>query len=405
MGPARGGGEGAPRTLGGALKVQVVTVNDVHPPGFGGAARVFHLCRALARTEEVRVACVVGSRSRAPRHERVEGLEITRVKPYHPTLTHYLERAGLAADILGYDLYRRWPRPLLDALDPAADVWQVDSPVLGPYLERAPRGALRVYASHNVEAEWFERVGAPVVARRRWARRLAAIEARTVAVADLVLAVSEEDGAEFARRYGAPREKIEVAENGYEPEQSRPPTAAERESARRALGVAAERVAVFVGSDFPHNRLAVEDLFRHVVPRLPALGCRLVLAGGASAGFRERARREGGGSVLCLGPVADLRPVLWAADLALHPVTTGAGSNVKLPMYLGAALPVLSTPFGVRGFPRLATYVEQAPVEGFADRLARPPLYDPAAAEAVAWYSWGEIGRRLARAYRERKGG
>jgi len=387
------------------VRLQFVSVHDPSPPSFGGSARVFHLCRALARCAETRVACVVGARSRAARREQVEGFDLTRVKPYHPMLTYYLERARLLPDFLSHAGYRRWPRPLLDALDPGADVWLVDHPVLESYQARAPRGALRVYAAHNVEAEWFERVGPPLPARRHWERRLADLERRAVDGSDLVVAVSDEDRDEFVRRYGAPAEKVAIAENGFDAGESRPPDAGERAAARRELGLGGARALLFVGSDYPHNRQAVAELFRHVVPRLAALDARLVVAGGAGAGFAERARREGGGRVLCLGPRRDLRPVLWAADVALHPVTTGAGSNLKLPLYLGAALPVLSTPFGARGFGRLAPHLALAPVAEFAAALARGVAYDPAVAGPLAWYEWGAVGARLAEVLRRRRGG
>jgi glycosyltransferase involved in cell wall biosynthesis len=387
------------------MRIQVLTVHDPCPPIFGGSARVFHLCRALAQDAEVRVACVVGARSRAPRRETVAGFDVTRVTPYHPTLTYYWERARLLPDFLGHAFYRRWPGPLLGALDRQAAVWHLDSPVLASYWAHAPRGVLKVYASQNVEAEWFERVGPPLLARRHWARRLAALERRMVDGADLVLAVSEEDGDEFARRYGASPGKIAVIENGFDPTATRPPDAGERAAARRALGLGGERALLFVGSDFLHNRLAVADLFRHVVPQLRELEARLVLAGAVAGAFVARAEREGGGRVRCLGSLPDLLPVLWAADVALHPVTTGAGSNLKLPMYLGAALPVLSTPFGTRGFGQLAPYVTQAPVEGFATALARGLAYDPAVADPLAWYSWDAIGRRLAAVHRRWLGG
>ncbi len=386
------------------MKIQVLTAYNVYPPAFGGPARVFHLCRVLARGAEVRVACVVGMRDRAAARQRVTGVEIARIKPRHPALAYYLERAGLAPDVIGYDLHRRWPRPLLAALDAAAHVWHIESLVLTVFFEHAPRGALKVYASQNVEAEWFERVGPAVLFRGRWARRLAEIERRAAERADLVLAVSDEDRAEFVRRYGTPVDKIEVVENGFDPDEARPPSAEERATARRALGLGDERALLFVGSNFRHNRLAVEDLFRHVVPGLGRLDARLVLAGSVAGAFAARARRGGGGRVLCLGAVPDLRPALWAADVALHPVTTGAGSNVKLPMYLGAGLPVLSTAFGVRGFGRLASCVAQAPVGEFAAALARGVAYDPAVAGPLAWYSWDAIGERLAAAYRRRLG-
>jgi glycosyltransferase involved in cell wall biosynthesis len=386
------------------VRIQVLTGNNVYPPTFGGPQRVFHLSRALARGALVRVCCAIKSRERVLRRERVGELDIVRVKTYHPTVFHHLQRARLVPDYLDHALYRLLPEPLLGAADRAADIWHVEGLGLTGLFAHAPRGALKVYGSQNVEAEWFERVGPALLARGYWERRVAALERWAVERADLVLAVSEEDRTEFLRRYRADAGKVEVVENGFDPDEARRPSPDERASARRSLGLDGERALLFVGSDFPHNRVGVENLFRHLVPRLAALDARLVLVGSVSAPFAERAARKGMGRVLCLGVVADLRAPLWAADVALHPITTGAGSNLKLPTYLGAGLPVVSTEFGMRGFAPLAPYVTRTPVEGFGDVVARAPSLDPAVAGALAAYAWPAIGKRLLELYRERRG-
>jgi glycosyltransferase involved in cell wall biosynthesis len=43
------------------------------------------------------------------------------------------------------------------------------------------------------------------------------------------------------------------------------------------------------------------------------------------------------------------RAVLSVADLALNPVATGSGTNLKMLDYFAAGTPVVSTPFGARG--------------------------------------------------------
>src|SRR5207237_334806 len=153
-------------------------------------------------------------------------------------------------------------------------------------------------------------------------------------LADLVVAVSAPDRDQFASRYGTPREKIAVVDNGFDADQLRAPLPEEKRAARAALGLAAgERGLLFVGTDFAHNRRAVEDLFRHLVPALPSLRARLFVVGGVSAHFVARARAAEG-SVRAVPEQSDLVPYLWGADVGLNPVTTGAGSNVKLPTYL-----------------------------------------------------------------------
>ncbi len=373
--------------------------NDVYPPLFGLSVRVFHLYRALARSRSVHVTCAVKRRDRGTARETAHGVRLTRVKLYHPALFHYLERLRLAPLFLAQRAHRRWPGRLLGTADPEATIWQVDSLPLCALFERAPRGVRRVYASQNVEAQWFERVGPPLLGRRCWARVLEDLEGEAVRQADLVVAVSADDGAEFVRRYGADPRRVLVVENGFDPETVRPPSAAERSQARATLGLGDETMLLFMGSDFRHNREAVEALFRHLVPRLAERRAVLFLVGSVAKRFAARANRDGRGHVRCVPPRPDLDLYLRAADVGLNPMESGAGSNVKLPTYLGAGLPVLTTSFGARGYERLLPFVTVAETAAFADRLRDGEPRRTAQREALLPYGWDRLAARLAAAY------
>jgi len=139
------------------------------------------------------------------------------------------------------------------------------------------------------------------------------------------------------------------------------------------------------------------------VPQLEELDARLFLVGGVSTSFRARA--AGLERVRAVPEQADLTPYLWGADVGLNPITTGAGSNVKLPTYLAAGLDVVSTPFGLRGFDRLAPYVTASAVDAFADALSQPPAPRAGRIEALAGYAWSAQSDRLFEAYAARRAG
>lgn len=388
------------------MRIQGVVDNNVWPPRMGHTVRVWHLYRELARqpgVDAVGVIAALKSRQRAIAREQRDGVTIARIRPGHPSLFAWLERLGLAPLSLSAEGYRRLPGPFLRAGDPRADVFQVDSLPLSPLLRHAPAGALRVYGSTNVEMEWLERVGSTVARRPRWARWLARLEADALALADVVVAVSAADKGAFVTRYGTDPAKIVVVENGFDALGLRPPTVAEREGARGALNLApGERGLVFVGTDFEHNRRAVAALFTHVVPHLAGLEARLWIVGDVSASFRARAKREGGGRVRAVPAQSDLTPWLWGCDVGLNPITTGAGSNVKLPTYLACGLEVVTTPFGARGFERLLPFITRAGLEDFAPALAAAPPSRAGRDTALASYAWGAQARTLHAAYEAR---
>ena len=386
------------------MLIHAATDHDVHPPLFGGPQRTFGLLRGLARRHEVEVLCLVPNRSRAPREERVAGLRILRRKAWYTSAVWRLEQARLAPMFLAAaghaaaadGLAREFTRPAAAVL--------ADLNLSG--LFRADPAPLRVYTAHNVELDHFRTAGAEVAWRGFWSARLRALEARAVERAGLTVVCGDEDAARMRELYGARDGALVVIPNGFDETAVRPPSPEERARARAALDLAArEYVALFVGSDVPHNRAALACLVDRVLPPLAGEGFRLLVAGSVTrllAGRREpwlRAWPE----------TPDLAPVLHAADAGLNPVTAGGGSNVKLPTYLAAGLAVLSTSFGLRGFASLGPWVAVEGLEGFTEALrARPAGWLarglPMPVE-VADHAWGRLGERLGEALEEKCGG
>jgi glycosyltransferase involved in cell wall biosynthesis len=373
--------------------VHGITDNDIFPPLFGATQRLMGLYRGLARRHQVRVLCVVPYRNRGRREERVHDVTLLRRRAWYTPLAWRLERLRVAPLFLAAHGHRARARRLLGELGEGADVLIADLGVAAT-LERERR-ALRVYHAHNVEADHFRHAGPRLPARSWWADRLQALEARAASSADLVVAVSDEDAARLGSLYGVAAERLEVIPNGYDETALAPPAPGERERARAALGVTDQRqVAVFMGSDVPHNRAGLSLVLERVAPRLGG-GFTLLVAGGVSR-MVEGWRR----SWLVTRPAtADVAPLLHAADVGLNPVVTGGGSNVKLPTYLAAGIAVLSTPHGTRGYGDLTPWVTVAGPEAFADALASPPVGWHAAGHPppppLAGYAWGRLGERL----------
>jgi glycosyltransferase involved in cell wall biosynthesis len=101
-------------------------------------------------------------------------------------------------------------------------------------------------------------------------------------------------------------------------------------------------------------------------------------------------------------PEREKRLWLAVADLALNPMTSGGGTNLKLPEYAAAGLPILTTPFGRRGQPlEPGQHCLEAPLEAYPQALAQLPPPDELAALArrarervLEALDWREIARR-----------
>ena len=367
--------------------------NDIHPALFGATQRLFGLARGAATRASVKALCVVPNRSRGARRETVAGVELHRVKSWHTSVAWWLERGGLAPLFTAEAGHRARAGAYRRELGETPDVLLCDLALTGMFAGAG--SALRVYHAHNVEAQRWQSAAPRVFARDAWGARLSALERRAVRDAEVCVACTDEDAGLLRTLHGA--RDVEVIANGYDETSLRAATAADRAGARAALGIADDAyVLAFVGGDWGPNHAALAWLVEHVMPSLARDGFVLLAVGAVAR--RWAGRREPW--LVARPETADLASVLAAADAGMNPVTSGGGSNVKVPTYLALGLAVISTPFGVRGYAPLAPQVVVAELDGTADALRARARGWAARGEAppaaLAGYAWGTLGARLA---------
>lgn len=285
-------------------------------------------------------------------------------------------------------------RHVIEASDDG-DVLLLAHPWLWPAVKRvlARRRLTLVYDAHNVEyrlkAQSLKtgRVGAWAVERVRRA------EAELVARAHLTLACTQRDAEALAALGGVPSSRLVVGSKGIA-ESSRADAVALARTRREPA-----RTAVFVGSNHPPNNEAARWIIETLAPACP--GWQFLIAGacGPSAGVAPSTS-----NAKVLGPVDDLLGLMARADVALNPMESGSGINMKLFEYLQCALPVISTPFGARGFEALEpSGIVRTERAGFAAALealrADPARHAELGAAGTACvranFVWPVVARRV----------
>jgi glycosyltransferase involved in cell wall biosynthesis len=381
-----------------------------HPPRSGGEERYLNLYVALSRFYDVTLVSPT-----YPDHAH----EVVRLGPHlrehrvpktllHMRLHHALDDEGIGPECSGLvcalasaddDGYRRVVRGLV----PEADAVVHEFPYMLGYDEGFGRdGKPRIYNSHNLEAS----LAAHMFRRPqgdKYIRFVTELEARLVAGSDLVFATSEAERQGFHEQYLCPLEKIALAPNGFQPRDEKGEAATTGEQARRALGLPAEKpLAIFLGSAHPPNREAAGFVCDRLAGELPDV--HFALAGSVCASIASAPD-----NVSLLGVISDEQKVLLfrACDVALNPVTSGAGTNLKLLDYFAAGLAVVTTDFGARGLPvENDRHCAVAPVESFgaavhalaADAARRRRLGDAAAGFARERYAWPAVAEGVRRA-------
>lgn len=233
-----------------------------------------------------------------------------------------------------------------------ADVIVFSHPWIWPLADEVLdyRRQLVVYDSHNVEGLLRTDLLDDGGKGTGIAREVVRIEHGLCHAADLILACSHEDRLLFNKLYGVPLDRIRVVPNGVFTERLRPADEPLRAKMRRGLGVIVQFVALFLGSAYAPNVEAAAFICRELAPALPDV--EFVIAGGVGEALREAGVPvEHLSNVRLTGFLEEADKLRWlhAADLAINPMFSGSGTNIKMFDFMAAGLPIVTTPIGARG--------------------------------------------------------
>jgi glycosyltransferase involved in cell wall biosynthesis len=371
-------------------RIAVLSPRDPVPVYTGLLERTYQTCRVLGADHTVNVYFPYEKRRKRDEDGRVPddqpfdrvGLESAAIDALERLIPEYSALKGF------YHLHP-WLYPSLRshlaAFDP--DVVLVEFPYLVPLAKLASRGfdCRVVLSEHNVEYRFAQRLDIPL-----W-RVLRRFELGVCNRVDAVFTVSKADRDELAPRLDDGVD-LRVAPNGVDTDRYSPAQAEKAESVRERYDLSSP-VLVFHGNLGNAQNTEVVDLLVEAV--FPAVrrefqDASLLLVG---AGPPESTPE----SVVCTGVVDDLPGHIAAADVAVAPMLSGSGTNLKILEYLATGLPVVTTPIGAEGLSladgetALVTEPEEtatAVARVLRDRALRERLAENGRELAVSEFSW-----------------
>jgi glycosyltransferase involved in cell wall biosynthesis/GT2 family glycosyltransferase len=288
----------------------------------------------------------------------------------------------------------------------AADVVVFSHPWVYPLVSDVLRSKeqLVVYDAHNVESVLRYRLLADSEAGLRIVRHATALERELCRCADLVLACSHDDRDLFHRLYGMPFAKCLVTPNGTFVGDA--PSESARLEKKSRLGLADSPLAIFIGSLYPPNEEAARFICSDLAPAVPEV--TFAICGGVGGAIDgDSLARRGISNVRITGILDESarREYLAASDLAVNPMFSGSGTNIKMFDFMAAGLPVITTAIGARGITLSGSAVHVSEPGEFAgavrtvlaDRQYAQRLGTTARRLACETYSWERLSPRLGR--------
>ena len=322
----------------------------IHPLLGGGQVRAYNLYRGLAKQFDVSLVTLGPAGSAEQLLQLAPGVSEHRVpkSPRHAELELALEReAGtVVTDIAMANLYGYTPAYLSALTTAVGGACAVVA--CHPYTFRALREVTSLplwYEAQDVEAVLKQHVlGSSQVARRLLvdAER---VERDCCRDAHLILACSQEDRDELIGRYGVPTDRVVVVPNGVALDETMYVSPSARRRHQRRLRMDSGFLATFVASWHEPNVAGGRRLLQLATELVDV---DFLILGSVGAALAADPLPD---NVALTGTVSPglKQAVLSVADVALNPVTTGSGTNLKMLDYFAAGVPVISTSFGARG--------------------------------------------------------
>ncbi len=331
-------------------KVLVLNTYSIYPPMGGGQQRIYQLYRNLAQWADVtHLALVpalgdVGSITIAPNfvEERIAR------SLYHHTLERQLadDLSASVGDLSAILYYQHNPLfcQRVKELAAGSDLVILSHPYLYPTLRSVYTGNF-IYEAHNLEADLKQSILGHSPAHLQ---TIIDTERNCAQDASHTIACSQPDADRLVELYQLEANQVSVIANGTDTNASQPATVAQRRQARMALGLTeTQTLALFMASYHGPNNQALDHILA-IAPQCPDITF-IVLGSVAQHAHLTNAQISNNLTLTGVVSESNKQQYLAASNIALNPMTTGSGTNLKMLDYAAAGLLIVSTPFGGRG--------------------------------------------------------
>jgi len=231
-----------------------------------------------------------------------------------------------------------------------SDVLIATHPWFFPFL-RKYKNKILIYDSHNCEYLLKRDLLRKTIIGRILLGIIRKIEKQACKKSDLIFACSEENKKSFVNLYKVPGSKIKVLPNSVDINEIKPVSKKEKIRAKEKLGIKNKKTILFVGTYYGPNNEGFGFILEKLVPELKDYV--FMIAGNVNLYFYDLygKNKKIPSNLKMFGKVDKQKylQILDASDIAINPMFSGSGLNIKMLDYMASGIPTISTKIGARG--------------------------------------------------------
>jgi peptidoglycan-N-acetylglucosamine deacetylase len=327
------------------IKIVNICIQPSITPNYGGAIRTYSLNKYLKKEFEVSTFAL---------SRRNPFLKIKRSRSYVEQYFFFPLFSLLAFPLWFFKLphdfilsfitkFQKIPKRLAEEIS-QSDIIQVEFPYLVKWIRKYFGNKKIIFDSHNVEydLEKDNLKGLNFILRKIILHFVKNIEIEALRYSDVVLAVSLNNKKRFVDLYKINADKIKIIPNGTDiPFFSKNIFKDLTQKIRKEF--IGKKVLVFVGSEHKPNKEAVKIIKDKIAPYFEKDTEIIFLIVGSVS------NKKNDKNIYYTGKVKDIRPFLKISDIALNPMVSGSGTNIKMLELMSVGIPIITTPKGARG--------------------------------------------------------
>ncbi len=334
--------------MGNVMSILVLNNFPVCPVDHGGKVRVYNVYKNIAQVYPVKYLCFSDETSMEENQISKNFYEIKI-----PKQSIHRKIIKIAYKVLGRsvdDLVALFIAPYNKELNIVIERYIAESSVVilaHPYMYPAVKPYLKdqfvIYEAHNVEYSLKRSLFDENILSKAVLKRLKSVEKALVRNCDLCFTTSDRDKQTLCDLYEVEPSKVIIAPNGVNPEIY--PSKFEADQFGREK-VTPSPLVVFLGSGHYPNVEAARIITQDIAPKMPDV--YFLICGSVCWSVQNETSPKNVGLAYMISEDEKVE-LFRVADVAINPMMSGSGTNIKMLDFMAAGLPVVTTPIGARG--------------------------------------------------------